>query len=152
MQEQADVMEGFHGRSSCSLLSCAAFLPFDQIQHRYPLACWGPLVFFVKKVLKFSHNSVNMLLLDVLMLHVGTIHRVPPMKPMAADAPGVPAAMHLVLAFGILLLVAAFPTRFRIVILERKHSQPQSNKQSNHPKNWGNGTPILVPHVSDNGE
>ena len=77
------------------------------------------------------------------------------MKPMDADALSVPAATRprlVLLAFGILLLVAAFPTRFRIVILERKHSQPQSNKQSNHPKNGGENAPALVPHGSADGE
>ena len=74
------------------------------------------------------------------------------MKTVAADATGVPTATRLVLAFGILLSVTAFPTRFRIVILERKHSQPQSNERSNDPTNWGNDTPTLVPYDSTDGK
>ena len=79
-------------------------------------------------MLKFSHDAVNALP-SVLVLHVGRIPHemaqaseidgVLPMKAVTADATRVPASARLLLALGVLLSVAAFPTRFRVVVLKR---------------------------------
>jgi hypothetical protein len=74
------------------------------------------------------------------------------MEPMSANAPGVPSWTSLLLLLGSLLLpVAAFPARLRVVILKRKHPQPRSNNQSNKPENRVDDTPTLVPrgHADD---
>ena len=82
----------------------------------------------VETMLKFSHDTVNVLP-SVLVLHVGRIPHemaqaseidgVLPMKAVTADATRVPASARLLLALGVLLSVAAFPTRFRVVVLKR---------------------------------
>jgi hypothetical protein len=74
------------------------------------------------------------------------------MKAVAADATRVPVAARLLLALGVLLSVAAFPTRFRVVVLKRQHPQPRGSKQSDEPENGGNDAPTLVPHGTANGE
>ncbi len=79
-------------------------------------------------MLKFSHDAVNVLP-SALVLHVwriphemaqaSEIDGVLPMKAVTADATRVPASARLLLALGVLLSVAAFQTRFRVVVLKR---------------------------------
>ncbi len=73
------------------------------------------------------------------------------MKTMAANAPWVPSTISLVLTFGILVAVATFPTRFRVVVLKPKHSQPQSHEQPDEPDKRGDHTETLFPHSRSNG-
>ena len=82
----------------------------------------------VETMLKFSHDAVSVLP-STLVLHVWRIpHKmaqaseidgVLPMKAVTADATRVPASARPLLALGVLLSVAAFPTRFRGVVLKR---------------------------------
>jgi hypothetical protein len=74
------------------------------------------------------------------------------MEAIASNTPRVPFAMPLVLSLGIMLLVAAFLVRLRVVILKWKHSQPHSDKQSDKPEKRGGSTPTLVLHSHASGE
>ena len=56
------------------------------------------------------------------------------------------------LLLGILLWVAAFPAKVRVVILKQKHPQPQSNNQSDGSEKRGNNTPTLVPRSHAGGK
>jgi hypothetical protein len=75
------------------------------------------------------------------------------MKAMAANAPGIPSTTCLLLTLGILLPVATLPTRLGVVILKRKHPQPQSDKQCDEPDKRGDHAESLFAHShSDSAE
>ena len=112
-------------------------------------------------MLEFSHDVMNMLP-SILVLHVGRVrhkmaqtpevNRILPMKAITANTPGVPSLTRLVLSIGVLLPVAAFPARLRVVILKRMHPQPQSDNRSDNPEKRGHDTPTLDPHSRADGE
>ena len=75
------------------------------------------------------------------------------MEAMATNSSGTSFLTHLVLLLDILLLVAAFPARLRVVILKQKHPQTQCNNQSNNlVEKRVDSTPTLVPHSHAGGE
>jgi hypothetical protein len=114
----------------------------------------------VKIMLELAHDAMNMLP-SILVFHLGRVpHKmarrpegnwVLPMEAMAANTTGIPATASLLLALSILLLVAMFPTRLRVVILKWKHPQAQSDNQPNEPDNRGDNAVSLMPYSHPDG-
>jgi hypothetical protein len=68
------------------------------------------------------------------------------MKAVTPNAARVLPTTSILLTFCILGSITTFPARLRIVILERKQPQPQSDKQADEPNQRGDGTKALCPH------
>ena len=115
----------------------------------------------VKIMLELSHDARHMLpsslVLDIRWVthkvaQSSKIDGVLAMEAVASNTPRIPSATGLVLTFDMLLALSTLPARLRVVILKRQHPQPQSNKQSDKPKNGSDNAPALVPHGDADGE
>jgi hypothetical protein len=73
------------------------------------------------------------------------------MKAVTPNAARVLPTTSILLTFCILGSIPTFPARLRVVILERKQPQPQSDKQADEPNQRGDDTKALCPHSHPDG-
>jgi hypothetical protein len=114
----------------------------------------------VEIVLKLAHHAMKMLP-SVLVFHVGggsdkmaqtaKVEGILAMKTMTPNTARIPTTAGFALTLSMLLTVAAFPTRLRIVVLKGKQSKPQGDNQSDEPKKRSQNAPTLVPHGHSGG-